>query len=81
MARKRILKGVKSDPKAKKAKSENGIKHSPLTLAMAAQNYELIKELLDKGASPNEPGLRGHTHIYVATVIIRGQAPDSEGGE
>ena len=67
MARKRILKGVKSEPETKKAKLVNGVKHSPLTLAIASENCERIKELLDKGANPNEPGLNGHPHIHGAT--------------
>ena len=58
-----------SAPSLKAPLSVNELNHSPLTLAMAAQNYELIKELLDKGANPNEPGFKGHPHIHMATLM------------
>ena len=35
----------------------------------AHKNLELIKELLDKGANPNEPGLDGHPHIHIASLM------------
>ena len=71
MARKRTLKLklVKSEPDTKKAKSANDVNQSPLTLAIVSKNCELIKELLDKGANPNEPGLEGHPHIHIATLM------------